>query len=303
MQNIYDLIVRRTLASFSDLAVRENITLKVDVRTEIFVTNGSRTETFGWLEVYGKFNPYKDEEIPDTKNGESVKVIEINLLSKETQPPKRYTPASIIKKLEQLGLGTKATRSSILETLFDRNYVYNESIEATTLGIKTIETLEKYCPEIVDEKLTRHFEEEMEQIQDGKKKKEEVIGEAEKVLTKVFKHFKANEEKIGKSLLAANIETLHTQTLVGKCFECDGGLKINYSKKNKSYFISCNKYPDCKAIFSIPKYALPKPSGKFCDECNYPVIKMIRKGKRPYEFCINKNCKKKLEYQQSINNQ
>src|SRR3990167_3407695 len=237
-QNLYDLIVRRTLASFSSQAIREIINLKIDVKKEIFVTNGSRTETFGWLAVYGKFNPYKDEEIPETKKDDLVKVIELNLLSKETQPPKRYTPASIIKKLEQLGLGTKATRSSIVETLFDRNYVTNEPIEATSLGIKTVEILEKYCSGIVDEKLTRHFEEEMEQIQD---------------------------------------------------------------KKKKSYFVSCNKYPDCKAIFSIPKYALPKPSGKFCDECKYPVLKMIRKGKRPYEFCINKNCKKKLEYQESLN--
>ncbi|MBS3149597.1 DNA topoisomerase I [Candidatus Woesearchaeota archaeon] len=301
-QNLYDLIVRRTLASFSSQAIREIINLKIDVKKEIFVTNGSRTETFGWLAVYGKFNPYKDEEIPETKKDDLVKVIELNLLSKETQPPKRYTPASIIKKLEQLGLGTKSTRSSIVETLFDRNYVNNESIEATSLGIKTIETLEKYCVEIVDEKLTRHFEEEMEQIQDEKKKREDVIEEAKKVLIKMFKHFKENEDKIGKSLYEANQETLSTQTIVGKCYDCEGSLKINYSKKNKSYFISCNKYPDCKAIFSIPKYALPKPSGKFCGECKYPVIKMIRKGKRPYEFCINKNCKKKLEYQESLNN-
>lgn len=299
-QNLYDLIVRRTLASFSTSAVRELITLKIEVKDEIFITSGSRTEILGWLNVYGRFNPYKDEELPDTKKGDPVKVIELNLLAKETQPPKRYTPASIIKKLEQLGLGTKSTRSSIVETLFDRNYVNNESIEATSLGIKTIETLEKYCPEIVDEKLTKHFEEEMEQIQDEKKKSEEVIEEAKKVLTKIFKHFKENEDKIGKSLYEANQETLSTQTIVGKCYECEGSLKINYSKKNKSYFVSCNKYPDCKAIFSIPKYALPKPSGKFCDTCNYPILKMIRKGKRPYEFCINKNCKKKLDYANSL---
>ena len=301
VHNLYDLIVRRTLASFSVPAIRELITLKIEVKNEIFVTSGSRTESKGWLEIYSRFNPYKEEEVPDTKVGDDVKVIELNLLSKETQPPKRYTPASIIKKLEQLGLGTKATRSSIIETLFDRNYVHNESIEATSLGIKTVETLEKYCSEIIDEKLTRHFEEEMEQIQEEKKKKEEVIEEAKIVLIKMFKHFKENEAKIGKSLYEANQETLNIQTIVGKCYECEGSLKINYSKKNKSYFISCNKYPDCKAIFSIPKYALPKPSGKFCDECNYPVLKMIRKGKRPYEFCINKNCKKKLEYLENSN--
>src|SRR3989338_8272859 len=94
---------------------------------------------------------------------------------KETQPPKRYTPASIIKELEKKSLGTKATRSEIVDTLFQRGYVTGKAIEATNLGIKTVETLEKYVPKIVDEELTRHFEEEMEKIMEDKIKKEDVL--------------------------------------------------------------------------------------------------------------------------------
>ena len=96
----------------------------------------------------------------------------IDLHSKETQPPKRYTPSSIIKELEKQNLGTKATRATIVETLFDRGYVKGKAIEATELGIQTLEILEKYVPKIIDPALTRSFEDSMGEIREGKQKEE-----------------------------------------------------------------------------------------------------------------------------------
>ena len=89
---------------------------------------------------------------------------------KQTQPPKRFSPASILSELEKRNLGTKATRANILETLYSRGYVNEKSIKATPFGISLIETLEKYSPIIIDEKLTRSFEEEMESIVKAKEK-------------------------------------------------------------------------------------------------------------------------------------
>ncbi len=299
-QKIYDLIIKRTLATFSVPAKRETVTILININNEIFVINGTKTIEKGWHNFYEPYLMLKELELPDVNKGDELKIIKISILDKETQPSKRYTPASIIKELEKRGLGTKATRSQIIETLYERDYVKEKSMEVTDLGLKTVETLEKYCPEILDEKLTRHFEEEMEKIMENKRKGEEILKEAREVLTKILKHFKENEERIGKELANANLETRDKATIIGKCLNCDNDLKITYSKQNKSYFIGCSNYPKCTTTFSLPKNALPKPTNILCKECGYPIVNMIRKGKRPYQFCINAECKTKEEYKKKL---
>jgi len=297
---LYDLIVKRTLATFSVPAKRETVNIEINISNETFVTKGTRTIEKGWHSFYEPYVILEEQELPSMEKGNELKIIKISLLDKETQPPKRYTPASIIKELEKRNLGTKATRASIIDSLYERDYVKEKSMEVTDLGLKTVETLEKYCPEILDEQLTRHFEEEMEQIVEGKKKGEEVVEEAKEVLIKTLKRFKDNESKIGKSLTEAHIETREKANLIGKCPSCNNGLRITYSKNNKSYFIGCSNYPNCKTTFSLPKFAVPKPTDNACKECQFPIVNMIRKGKRPYQFCINPNCKTKEDYKKKI---
>ncbi len=190
-----------------------------------------------------------------------------------------------------------STRAEIIDSLYKRNYVRDDSLEVTDLGIKTIETLEKYSPYILNEKLTRHFEKEMNEIQEGKKNKEEVLKEAEKVLTKILKQFKENEEKIGKELAAANIETRNKDSIVGKCLKCSKDLRVLFSRRFKSYFVACSGYPDCKTTYSLPQ-GLPKPSDKKCKECSFIMVTIIRKGRRPYDYCINKECPAKVKWRE-----
>ncbi len=293
---LYDLIVHRTLATFANKATRETVKITVDIAGEQFIAEGTRTVHPGWHIFYGQYAKFKEEEMPNVKEKDVFKTKELKLHAKQTQPPARYTPASIIKELEKRNLGTKATRANILDSLYTRNYIHEQSIKVTDLGMSTVQTLEKYSPEILDDKLTRHFEKEMEMITKRKKTEKAVLDEAKKVLTVVLNNFKKHEKEIGKGLLQATIETRNKDTIVGVCKVCGGNLKIIYSKKNKSYFIACSSYPNCKSTFSIPKYAKPLPTNKTCEECGYPVINMIRAGKRPYEFCINKDCKKKKEW-------
>ena len=296
-KDLYDLVVHRFLATFGDDAVRETNTVKIDVNNEKFIAKGTRTVNPGWHPLYGRFLNLKEEELPSLKEGEELKVNEIKIHAQETQPPKRYTPASIIKKMESIGIGTKATRSEIIQTLFDRNYISDDHIKATELGIKTIETLEKYTPEIIDEKLTKHFEDDMEEIQDGKKHKDEILKEAEHSLTQVLEKFKEKEKLIGTALGDAYRETQDEISKVGKCPQCkEGDIRIIYSRKTKSKFLACNRYPECKTTFSLPRGALIKPTKKECDACTFPTLLVIRKGKRPYEHCLNPNCPKKLEW-------
>ncbi|MBW2997855.1 DNA topoisomerase I [Candidatus Woesearchaeota archaeon] len=291
---LYDLIVRRFLATFGDPAVRETVKIEIDVKEELFVAKGTRTKVKGWHELYGKYATQKEEELPKIEKGQEIDIVDALMHDKETQPPKRYTQASIIKELEKKGLGTKSTRSTIVDNLFHRGYATDKAIRATNLGIKTVETLEKFCPEILDEELTRDFELEMEQIREDKKKEGEVLDEAQGVLTKTLKKFKSNEQKIGEKLAEASKETEREMSLIGKCPLCGGNLVIKRGKFGR--FIACDKYPECSITFKLPINALTKPTKKLCEKCKYPMIQAIRRGKKPQEVCINPECEtKKIE--------
>ncbi|MBI2647701.1 DNA topoisomerase I, partial [Candidatus Woesearchaeota archaeon] len=289
---IYDLIVKRFLATFADIAVRETIIIDINCNGEIFVAKGTRTIEKGWHNFYEPYVNFEEVELPDLKQNDKIKVKSIELLSKETQPPKRYTPASIIKELEKRNLGTKATRSEIIDTLFQRGYIQGQPIEATELGISTIETLEKYCPKIIDEELTRHFELEMEKIREKLQKKEDTLEEAKNAITKIIADFKKYEKEIGEDLLKANRATQDEMAFLGICPICkEGNLTIRRGKFGN--FAACNKYPNCKTIFSLPKNALIKPAKKNCEICSFPKVLAIKRAKQPLEFCLNPKCPSK----------
>lgn len=288
---LYDLIVRRFLSTFGEPAVRETMQIDLDVNKEIFIAKGTRTVERGWYEFYGPHIKLSEDELPNVEKGEEVHVDKIIMLDKETQPPRRYTPASIIKDLEKRDLGTKATRANIVDALYDRGYVVDKALRATDLGIKTVETLEKYCPTILDEELTRHFEVEMDQIREEKKKGDKVLEEAKDILTKLLKNFKSKEKEIGKSLLDAHIESRAKESYIGKCPNCDGTLEVRRGKFGR--FIACNNYPECKTTFSLPASGLVKSSKKECPHCKHALITIQRKAKRPQEICINPACPSK----------
>jgi DNA topoisomerase-1 len=322
-EKIYNLIVRRFLSLFCDDAIIDNKTVKATVDGLVFNTKGSAIRKKAWLEIYP--SKLKEIEIPDM-NGK-VKIIDLKTEQKETQPPKRYSPASIISQLEKKNLGTKATRSSILETLYDRGYVQGKSIEATPLGISLIETLEKYSPIIIDEKLTRKFEQEMDSIvsakKDFEKKEEKIINEAKKTITNIAKDFEKNEKKIGEELVQANQDYREQQKIENTLMQCPkcqarellekkqflaekipnekqkfsrkGNLAITYSKKNRRSFVACNAYPECKNTYSLPPNGLIKKAEKLCESCGFPMLMRLSKGKRPWTFCFNPECKTNKE--------
>ncbi len=289
---IYDLIVRRFMATFGEPATRETMKLHIDVNKENFIAKGTRTVEKGWHEYYGPHVKMEEEELPTVKEKDIVNIKKINMEEKETQPPKRYTPASIIKELEKRNLGTKATRASIIDTLFQRQYVHGtKSIEATELGIHTIETLEKFVPKIIDEAMTKHFEEEMEEIREKKKDKDTVLNEAKKEITNILGDFKKHEKEVGESLKQAHWQAKDTMNTIGNCPNCeDGTLMIRNGKYGR--FAACNKYPDCKTTVSLPRGANIKPTKKACEECGFPIVTQIKK-KSANQFCLNPNCKTK----------
>ncbi|MDP3919163.1 MAG: DNA topoisomerase I [Nanoarchaeota archaeon] len=298
---LYDLIARRFMATFGKPAIRESMDIKINMDKEKFKANGTRTVEENWHKYYKPYVKLKEIEI-DVKEKQELKIESLGILDKETAPPKRYTPASIIKELEKKNLGTKATRSEIVESLFTRNYLRRgKSIEVTDLGLKTVDVLNKYCPEILSEDLTEEFEEDMEKIRSGKSTEEKVIKNAETFLNKVLKQFKDKENQIGTDLSGSYEDTLKEQSFIMKCDTCkDGNLQLKYTRKFKSYFIACSAYPDCTRTYSLPRDYLVKNNPTKCDECEFPEVLLIKAGKRPWVFCINPECPKKEEYKKKM---
>ncbi|NUN11939.1 DNA topoisomerase I [Candidatus Micrarchaeota archaeon] len=288
---LFELIGRRFLACFGESAVRERQTVLIDCG-EKFSTTGSVTIERNWFEHYEKFLRLDEITLPEFTEGEKVKIEKLEKTEKETQPPNRFTPASAIKKLESLNLGTKATRASIIQTLFDRNYLSGKSIEVTPLGLKVADSLSKFVPQLTSEELTRHFEEEMEDIQNEKRKSKDVIVEGEKALMKIVEEFKANERELGEQLLSAMNETQRQESLLGKCAKCEKG-DLAIKKSRFGLFVGCNAYPECKTTYSLPRDSLVKPTGKTCEFCKVPIITVIRRGKRPFNMCLTRDCKSK----------
>jgi len=293
---VYDLIVKRFFATFGKPAIRESLVLRVDVGGEIFVAKGMRTKERNWFELYEPYVKLKEEEWPPFIVGENLSIKKLDLLKKETQPPRRYTPASLVTELEKRGLGTKSTRAEIVDSLYQRNYVADEAIRVTDIGMRITETLQKYCPEILDEQLTRHFEEEMDKIMSKEMKKEEVLEEAKKILTKLLKIFKDNEKKIGSELKAAAQTTIQKENYIAKCPKCGGNLQMKFSRKTRMRFIACDNYPKCATTFAIPQSGSIKGTEKKCSHCGQPIVMVYMRKKKPQEVCLNKECpSKKLD--------
>src|SRR3989344_2023998 len=297
---IYNLVVKRFISCFCEDAEVANKKVVFTTEEKRFLAFGLEILKKGWMEVYPM--AMKEQEL-ETIEGE--KIVEKNRIEeKQTMPPRRFTPASIITELERKNLGTKSTRANIIETLYNRNYIQGQSIEATPLGISLIKSLVKYSPIIIDEELTRHFEKEMDSIQRAKKNlfelEKNTLDEAKKSIKEIAEDFKKKEDKIGKELMEANKENYqqereaNTLTLCPNCKK--GNLRIIYNKKSQRYFIGCSSYPECKTTFSLPPFGLMKNAEKNCETCGFSKVLAIRKGKRPWEFCFNPNCKSNEEW-------
>ncbi len=291
-RKIYDLIVKRFMATFASPAVRETMEVQLDVKKEIFIAKGTRTVEENWHIYYQPYVKLEEVTLPDMKEGEKVVIKKIEKLDRETQPPKRYNQSSIIKELEKRNLGTKATRAEILDRLFQRGYVEGVQITVSKLGMETIKVLKKHAPTIIDEKLTASFELDMEKVRQGKEKPETVLAKARKFLTTLLTDFKKKEKVIGKELLESIRETQEIQNYIGPCPSCkEGKLNIRFGKFGR--FIACGRYPDCRTTFKLPPFGMVKHTEKKCGTCGYPMIQVIQKQKKMQEVCINPNCQSK----------
>ncbi len=290
-ERLYGLVVHRFMAIFGESLLRADVTAMIKIGKEMYKSSGSRITFAGWTEMY----PYariREKSLPELKEDDHINVLKVRPRQKETQPPRRYNPASLIKELEEKNLGTKATRADILDTLYKRNYIVGMLMEATVLGTKVVEALETYVPEIISDKLTRRFEDKIEGIREGREDKDEVLNEAKEELTKIMKEFQENEEKMGEVLKQALEEVYRKQYVVGKCPNCGHDLRIIRAKATKKIFIGCTNYPKCSTSYPLPQRTGIRTTDKICKTCGLPMVSIPFKTRRILS-CVDMNCPSK----------
>lgn len=292
-EKVYDLIVKRFLAVFGDAAIRETLKVSLAIDNHIFEAKGKRTVEKNWFELYAPYVNAETINLPDLEEGQEIEVEELEKLDKETQPPNRFSQAGIVKELEDRNLGTKATRSQTVERLYDRGYIDGAPIEVTDIGMAVVEALEDHCPEILSEELTREFEEEMDRIREEEQDRDAVLSSARETLTEVLETFSDDEDEIGEKLVEAIDLKRKKERELGPCDQCEDGTLRIITKNGK--FVGCSNYPDCENTYPLTDGKI-EGTGDECDTCHTPIIKVIRKGRRPFEMCLDPDCPTKDDW-------
>ncbi len=188
---LYDLIWRRFVASQMSPAKYDTISVRIVSNGNVFRASGSKLKFDGFLKIYdNKDDKEKDLEIPTlVEGGEKLKVNKIESNQHFTQPPSRYTEASLIKTMEELGIGRPSTYAPTISTILNREYVSlnNRSFIPTELGILVNDLLEEYFEDIVNEEFTAELEEKLDKIAEGEYKWQLVVDDFYKDFEVVLK--------------------------------------------------------------------------------------------------------------------
>lgn len=303
---IYELVARRFFATLAQPAVSESMRIDIDANGQPFFARGSLVVVEGWLRYY-PYSRRKDEELPDAAEGDTVGLVSVDMEDKETQPPARYSQAKLIQEMEELGLGTKATRHEIIRNLYERGYTHGDPIQPTETGMAVATALLKYAERIATPAMTAELEKEMNTIAEGGASQRQVVDTSRQMLLGVMKALRGNEEPLGEMIRAG----IREDRLVGQCTRegCGGQLRIMKSKKTKKRFIGCTNYfkvedgqgaaqeqhePGCTVAYPLPQFGEIIALHETCPECGTPKIKVVG-GRRPWILCIDPNCPTKVK--------
>ncbi len=288
-KKVYDLIVRRFLALFGSPAIKERMCIDFSCEGHGLYARGIRTLKPGWMEFYDKYAVQKERLLPQLNQDDSILLTRVESEEKRTSPPNKYNPSSLLKILEKEGLGTKATRARIVDSVRSRGYTLNDRFEMSTLGYALFETLQEYVPSMLSPEFTRTLGKEMEEIQAGATDRETVLNDAKEVLIELLQAFQSQESMIGDALVTGLRRYWGESEEVGSCPKCgDGRLRIIHSSKTGKRFVGCSNYREgkCDQTFPLPQKGRITPIDKMCPHCGYQMMKVIS-GRRGWETCVN----------------
>ncbi|MGC8568056.1 MAG: DNA topoisomerase I [Candidatus Micrarchaeia archaeon] len=287
-EKLYNLITRRFLGCFAEPAELADTSIKATINGESFSAKALKIIKKGWMEFY-PFATISEHIMEGFEKGKEYPAI-LKMESLKTQPPKRYSKAMLIAELEKRELGTKATRAAIVDTLYKRNYITGSKITVTPFGMSIYKVLKENCNMILEEETTRALEKDMEKISKGERSESEVLAEGKRILLEAIKTFDENKNRISDQVHKGAKESM---TILGKCPVDGGDLIIRKSRLGKQ-FVGCSNYPNCKVTYPLPQKAKIVATGKVCEYCNAPIVKVIRWNGSAYELDINPNCESKV---------
>ena len=286
---LYELIVRRFLATVAPNAEAEITNCTLDVEGQEFESEGYVLKKKGWKKYYGKYLKSNDSKLPALNVGDKVDIRSMGLVESETKPPYRYNQGSLIQEMDRLQLGTKSTRHDIIGKLYSRNYVQGNYMIPTPSGIALTKALENHGGGITEPDMTAKLESDMLKITDGERTLDSVVTESQDMLHQVAVRISEDSEEIGSEIKAA----LHSQQHIGVCPSCGNNMTIKRSKNGN--FIGCDGYPECKKAYPLPRGALIQTVETTCPVCGLPQLRIIRKGNPPLVQCIDPKCSSNTE--------
>ncbi|GAA7605392.1 DNA topoisomerase 1 [Helicobacter pylori] len=262
---LYTLIYKRFLASQMQDALFESQSVVVACEKGEFKASGRKLLFDGYYKILG--NDDKDKLLPNLKENDPIKLEKLESNAHVTEPPARYSEASLIKVLESLGIGRPSTYAPTISLLQNRDYIKVEKkqISALESAFKVIEILEKHFEEIVDSKFSASLEEELDNIAQNK-------ADYQQVLKDFYYPFMDKIEAGKKNIISQKVHEKTGQS----CPKCGGELV----KKNSRYgeFIACNNYPKCKYVKQTEN-ANDEAKQELCEKCGGEMVqKFSRNG-------------------------
>ena len=321
---LYKLVWERFIASQMSAAIIDTTSIDIEAGQYIFRANGSIVKFFGFMRVYteGRDDDAEDKDnktLPVLQENDILKLLSLTPKQHFTQPPPRFTDATLIKILEEKGIGRPSTYAPIVDTILKRGYVIREkkNFYPTELGIIVVDLLKKYFYNIIDVEFTAGMEQKLDDVEEGDVNWVNILQEfyhpfqeslevADQEIEQVQVEDEVTDEicefcgrnmvvkmgRYGKFLACPgfpdcrNTKPLLEPTGVG-CPQCQGELVLRRSKKGRKFY-GCSNYPQCDFVVWDP------PTDQKCAQCgSMMVLKETRKGSL-YQ-CINKECGYKIE--------
>ena len=316
---LYTLIWNRFVASQMTAAVFDTVKVSLEQNGVLFTANGSQIKFDGYMAVYNDSD--KNKMLPDMAEGENVKKVLTTPEQHFTQPPARYSEATLIKTLEENGVGRPSTYAPTLEVIQRRYYVrlVAKRFEPTELGEIVNSLIVEFFPDIVDVTFTADMEGKLDQVEEGKEEWQKVIDQFYKPFEKELEKAETEIEKIqikdepagfdcdlcghpmviklgrfGKFYACSNFPDCHNTKAITKeigviCPTCQKGQVIERKTKRNRIFYGCDRYPECEFT------SWDLPVGRSCPKSgDFLVEKKIRGGGKQV-VCSNENCDYKEE--------
>jgi len=269
LYRLYDLIWKRAIASQMPEAVFDATSVDLDIasgkKLYTFRANGQTVKFDGFMKVYLEGTDEEEEQdegiLPELAKGDKPKVVSIEPKQHFTQPPPRYTDATLIKALEEQGIGRPSTYAPTITTIQERGYTdkIDKKFHPTEMGFIVNDILVEHFPEVVDLQFTAQMEDQLDEIAEGTKQWVPVIAE-------FYKPFHANLKTKEKEV------EKHVEETGEKCPDSGHPLIIKFGRFGK--FIACSNYPECKFTRPMPEEQkiIDENSGEVCDKCGKPMV-------------------------------